>query len=309
MPYAHPLFPSMPQSVRIVEVGPRDGLQNESQHISTAEKIEWIKLLVASGLRHIEVGSFVSKEWVPQMQDSEAVFAGLRDQDPNVRFSALVPNLKGLERALQAQAAEICIFASASETFSQHNTHCSIETALSKAEAIVAHCKPLGLPVRAYISCVFFCPYEGYISPEKVLPIITRLYQAGCYEISLGDTIGKATTLDVHRLLEAIFTKTAVPKSAIAVHFHNTYGQALANVYCSLQHGITTIDSSTAGLGGCPYAKGATGNLATEDLLFMLNGLQITTSVAMPSLLKASQFICNTLKRENQSLAARALLS
>ncbi len=292
-----------PESARIVEVGPRDGLQNEKQPISTTDKIELIRRLVQAGISHIEVGSFVSPKWVPQMADSLDVMQGIERSD-HVRYAALTPNMRGFEQALIAKADEVAIFGAASESFSQKNINCSIEESLERFQPIMARAKELNLPVRGYVSCILGCPYEGLITPdnaqphfEKVKQVTQTLLDMGCYEVSLGDTIGTGTPLYTEQLLKALLKD--IPANQLAVHFHDTYGQALANILVALQNGIATIDASIAGLGGCPYAQGASGNVATEDVLYMLNGMGIFTGIDLDKLIRAGQEISQKLNRKN----------
>ncbi len=294
---------NIPSSVRIVEVGPRDGLQNEKQPIDIATRVQLINMLSAAGLNTIEAGSFVNPAWVPQMAGSEDVFSQI-DRLPGVRYVALVPNSKGFERAVSVNANEVAIFAAASEGFSQKNINCSIEESLVRFQPVIKAAKAAGIPVRGYISCVISCPYDGEVSPQKVADVSERLLAMGCYEISLGDTVGTGTPASVTRMLDAVLK--IVPADKLAVHFHDTYGQALANIYASLQRGIAVIDSSIAGLGGCPYAKGAAGNVATEDLVYMLNGLGIQHGVDLNKLIAAGQFISEKLNRKSGSKVALA---
>ena len=296
----------LPRKVRIVEVGPRDGLQNESVAVGADVKIALIEQLAAAGLRTIEAGAFVSPKWVPQMADTAEVLAGVTAH-PGVSYPVLVPNLRGLDAALAAGAAEISIFAAASETFSQRNINCSIEESLKRFTEVAAKAHKSKLRIRAYISCVLGCPYEGPILPAVVADLAARLADLGCAEISLGDTIGVGTPLAARRLVEAVGDK--VPVDRLAVHFHDTYGQALANIYATLDLGISIVDSAIAGLGGCPYAPGASGNVATEDVLYMLRGLGIDTGVDLDKLLDAGAYITAILGRKNQSKAATALLN
>jgi len=295
---------SLPRTVRIVEVGPRDGLQNEPGTITLATKIQLIDDLAAAGLRYIEAGSFVNPRWVPQMADSADVFAGI-ERRPGVRYSALTPNLQGAERALAAGADEIAVFAAASESFSQRNTNCSIAASLQRFAPVLSAAASAGVPVRGYLSCVLGCPFEGSIAPEQVLAVTRELLALGCHEVSLGDTIGIGTPGDMQRLLEALLP--AIEPDRLAVHCHDTYGQALANIYVALQAGISTVDAAVAGLGGCPYAPGASGNVATEDVLYMLQGLGIDTGISMPLLLEAGAAICTALGRPSASRVALAL--
>ncbi len=293
----------LPKKVRIVEVGPRDGLQNEKQPIDAATKIALIEKLTDAGLRYIEAGSFVNPKWVPQMAGSEEIFENVSRKE-GVTYAALTPNMKGFERALQASADEVAIFAAASEAFSQKNINCSIAESLARFEPIMEAAKTKQIPVRGYISCVVGCPYEGEIEPVKVREVSERLFAMGCYEISLGDTIGVGTPAGVTRMIET--TAEAVPVEKLAVHLHDTYGQALANIFAALQLGIGVIDSSIAGLGGCPYAKGASGNVATEDVVYMLNGLGIEHGVDLEKLLDAGAFITEKLQRATGSKVAQA---
>jgi hydroxymethylglutaryl-CoA lyase len=292
------------EAVRIVEVGPRDGLQNEARLLPVAVKIELIRQLTDAGLRHVEAGAFVSAKRIPQMADSSAVFAGLR-RAPGVVYSALVPNIEGFSAAQAAKADEVAVFASASESFSQRNIHCSVAESLRRFEPVMAAAREADVPVRGYISCVLGCPYEGAIAPAAVANVARALYAAGCYEIALGDTIGVGTPGGTKRLLQAV--TEAVPIDALAGHFHDTYGQALANVYAALEAGVRVFDSSISGLGGCPYAPGALGNVATEDLLYLLDGLGLHTGVQMDGLLRAGAFVCGQLERPSASRVANAL--
>ena len=295
---------NLPKSVRLVEVGPRDGLQNEKQPISVADKVRLIDDLSAAGLGYIEVGSFVSPKWVPQMAGCAEVFDQIR-QLPGVTYAALTPNLKGFEAALEAGVKEVAVFAAASEAFSQKNINCSISESLQRFLPLMDAAKQQGIRVRGYVSCVLGCPYDGTIAPAQVADVARELYNMGCYEISLGDTIGAGTAGETRRLIEVVCSK--VPRNKLAGHFHDTYGQALANIYASLLEGIEVFDSSVAGLGGCPYAKGATGNVATEDVMYLLNGLGIETAVDLDKLIAAGQRICAVLGRESGSRVARAL--
>tara|TARA_R110000868_G_scaffold95941_12_gene263894 strand:- start:21559 stop:22467 length:909 start_codon:yes stop_codon:yes gene_type:complete len=297
---------TMPQQVRLVEVGPRDGLQNEKQPISVADKVRLVDDLSAAGLSYIEVGSFVSPKWVPQMAGSAEVFAGIQ-QRSGVTYAALAPNLKGFEAALAAGVQEVAVFAAASEAFSQKNINCSIAESLQRFEPLTAAAQEHGVKVRGYISCVLGCPYDGDVSPEQVAAIARELLDSGCYEVSLGDTIGVGTAGETRRLFDVVGRD--IPRSQLAGHFHDTYGQALANIHASLLEGISVFDSSVAGLGGCPYAKGATGNVATEDVLYLLNGLGIDTGIDMAALVQSGQHICNVLGKSNGSRVARALLT
>ncbi len=295
---------SLPKQVKIVEVGPRDGLQNEQLSISTAIKIELIERLADAGIRSIEAGSFVNPKWVPAMADSEDVFTGLK-RKPGVSYTALTPNLKGFERALSVNASEVAVFSAASETFSQKNINCSIDTSLQRFLPLMKAAKAAGIPVRGYVSCVLGCPYEGDVSAEKVRQIALSMLDMGCYEISLGDTIGVGTAGNVIALLNCLVQ--TIPTKKLAVHFHDTYGQALSNIYAALTAGISVVDSSIAGLGGCPYAAGASGNVATEDLVYLLNGLNIDCGIALQKLLDAGNYISAQLDRDNSSKTAQAL--
>ena len=297
---------NLPKSVRLVEVGPRDGLQNEKQPISVADKVRLVDDLTAAGLSYIEVGSFVSPKWVPQMAGSAEVFAGIQRQ-PGVTYAALTPNLKGLEAALEAKVEEVAVFAAASEAFSQKNINCSIADSLQRFVPLLEAAKAANVRVRGYVSCVLGCPYDGEIAPEQVASVARELYAMGCYEVSLGDTIGTGTAGKTRSMLEVVGRD--IPRDRLAGHFHDTYGQALANIYASLLEGINVFDSSVAGLGGCPYAKGATGNVATEDVLYLLQGLCIETGMDMDKLIAAGQRICEVLGKANGSRVARARLS
>ncbi|PZW64456.1 hydroxymethylglutaryl-CoA lyase [Pseudomonas sp. URMO17WK12:I1] len=294
---------SLPRRVRLVEVGPRDGLQNEKQPISVADKVRLVDDLSAAGLGYIEVGSFVSPKWVPQMAGSAEVFAGI-EQRPGVTYAALTPNLQGLEAALAAGVKEVAVFAAASEAFSQRNINCSIAESLKRFEPLMDTARQHGVRVRGYVSCVLGCPYEGEVPAEQVAAVAGELQAMGCYEVSLGDTIGVGTPGGVRHLFEVVARH--VPRERLAGHFHDTYGQALANIYASLLEGIAVFDSSVAGLGGCPYAKGATGNVASEDVLYLLQGLGIETGVDLPRLIEAGQRISRVLGRESASRVARA---
>ena len=294
----------LPESVTLVEVGPRDGLQNEARTIPLAAKLQLLDDLAAAGHRVIEAGSFVNPKWVPQMADSEAVFAGLQRR-PGVRYTALTPNLQGFERALAAGADEVAIFAAASEAFSQKNINCSIAQSLQRFEQVMAAAGERGVPVRGYVSCVLGCPYEGEVAPAAVASVTAELLAMGCYEVSLGDTIGTGTAGSMARLLETLLAQFTPQQ--LAVHCHDTYGQALANILVALQHGIATVDTSVAGLGGCPYARGASGNVATEDVVYMLDGLGIASGLDLAALAAAGNRICATLGRPNGARTARAL--
>ncbi|MCK3851166.1 MULTISPECIES: hydroxymethylglutaryl-CoA lyase [Pseudomonas] len=293
---------SLPSYVRLVEVGPRDGLQNEAQPISVADKVQLVDALSEAGLSYIEVGSFVSPKWVPQMAGSAEVFAQIQ-RKPGVTYGALAPNLRGFEDALAAGVKEVAVFAAASEAFSQRNINCSISESLERFAPIMAAAKQHGISVRGYVSCVLGCPYEGDIAPEQVAAVASELYAMGCYEVSLGDTIGTGTAGATRRLFEVVGAQ--VPRDKLAGHFHDTYGQAIANIYASLLEGINVFDSSIAGLGGCPYAKGASGNVATEDVLYLLNGLGIETGIDLERLIGAGRQISHVLGRPSGSRVAK----
>ena len=295
---------ALPKSVKIVEVGPRDGLQNEKQTIATATKIQLINTLSEAGLSYIESGSFVNPKWVPQMADSAEVFGGLT-RKAGVIYAALTPNLQGFERALAAHVDEVAIFAAASEAFSQKNINCSIAESLTRFTALMDAAQRHNIPVRGYISCVVGCPYSGAVEPETVAQIARDLLAMGCYEISLGDTIGIGTAGQVKRLIEYLMQD--IPVEKLAVHMHDTYGQALANIYAALECGVSVVDSSVAGLGGCPYAAGASGNVATEDVIYLLNGLGIDHGVDLEKLIAAGNSICEYLGRTNGSKVAQAI--
>ncbi len=294
---------SLPNKVRIVEVGPRDGLQNEKQIIPTETKIKLIELLTDAGLNYIEAGSFVNPKWVPQMADSAEVFSGITRKS-EVTYAALVPNIQGYECALSVHADEVAIFAAASEAFSQKNINCSIAESISRFETLINAAKKRSIRVRGYISCVAGCPYSGDVNPQLVAGIAKDLLGMGCYEISLGDTIGTGTAHQIKNIIAEVAKEIEIEK--IAVHMHDTYGQALANVYASLEMGVQVIDSSVAGLGGCPYAAGASGNVATEDLVYLLNGLGINHGVNLRKLIDAGNYISSQLGKINQSKVAQA---
>ncbi|KAL3621949.1 hypothetical protein CASFOL_034145 [Castilleja foliolosa] len=298
------LFKDIPRYVKIVEVGPRDGLQNEKTIVPTSVKVNLIRKLVSCGLSVVEATSFVSPKWVPQLADAKDVMDAVKNLD-GVRLPVLTPNLKGFEAAVAAGAKEVAVFASASESFSKSNINCSVEESLARYCAVTRAAKKLSIPVRGYVSCVVGCPVEGYISPSKVAYVAKELHNMGCFEISLGDTIGVATPGIVLPMLEAVMS--VVPVEKLAVHFHDTYGQSLPNILLSLQMGIGTLDSSVSGLGGCPYAKGASGNVATEDVVYMLNGLGVKTNVDMDKLLSAGDYINEYLGRSSGSKTAIAL--
>lgn len=293
----------LPARVRIVEVGPRDGLQNEPQNVPTETKLAFIRKLADAGLTTIEATAFVSPKWVPQMADHAEVLRALPHDGP-ITYPVLVPNLRGLEAAVAAGAREVAVFAAASETFSQRNINCSIDESLDRFAPVFAAAQSANIRVRGYVSCVLGCPYEGEIAPERVANVAARLFDAGCSEISLGDTIGVGTPTRTQRMIAAVAQR--VPIDRLAGHFHDTYGQALANIYAALQLGVHVFDSSVSGLGGCPYAPGAAGNVATEDLVYMLHGMDIETGVDLDRLIAAGAFICEQLGRPTQSHVARA---
>lgn len=304
---ARPLHATRPlaKHVKVVEVGPRDGLQNESgTMLNAALKANLIDQLAATGLTYIESGAFVHPKWVPQMANSAQVLQ-LITRYNHVSYSALTPNMKGLERAIEAGVDEVAVFGAASESFSQRNTNCSMAEALTRFEPLAKAALDAGLKVRGYVSVVVDCPYEGAVSPNAVAGVAELLIQMGCYEVSLGDTIGTATASNMLRMLDAVSKN--IPVSQLAGHCHNTYGQALANVLCMLEAGVTTFDSSVAGLGGCPYAKGASGNLATEDLVYMLHGLGIHTGIQLDRLVRVGQSISDLLGRPNGSHVGQAM--
>ena len=294
----------VPKAVRVVEVGPRDGLQNEAKTVSTATKVTLIERLADAGLKTIEAGSFVSPKWVPQMADTAAVMQALKRR-AGVAYQVLVPNLKGFEAARAAKADEVAIFAAASETFSRRNINCSIAESIDRFVPVMDAAKAAGVRVRGYISCVVDCPYEGAVAPAAVADVAARLLTLGCYEISLGDTIGSGTPARVVAMIEAVARR--VPREKLAIHCHDTYGQALANILAALENGVATVDSSVAGLGGCPYAPGAAGNVASEDVVYMLDGLRIEHGIDLAKLAAAGRFISDALGREPASKCAKAL--
>lgn len=304
-PFAqHKNIGSFPDYVKVVEVGARDGLQNEKEIVPTQIKIELINRLSGSGLPVVEATSFVSPKWVPQMADHTEVLKGIQRQK-DVSYPVLVPNMKGFKAALEAGAKEIAVFGAASETFTQKNINCSIDESIQKFSDVLEAARDNGIKVRGYVSCVVGCPYEGPVAPETVAKVAGMLYRAGCYEVSLGDTIGVGTPGTMRPMLQAVLQQ--VPASALAVHCHDTYGQALANILTALAMGIATVDSSVAGLGGCPYARGASGNVATEDVLYMLHGMGIPTGVDLQKVIGAGEFICKALNRTTNSKVARAM--
>ncbi len=296
----------LPETARIVEVGPRDGLQNEKQIVATDTKVELIARLADAGLKAIEATSFVSPKWVPQMGDNTEVMARITRR-PGLNYPVLTPNLKGFEAALEAGADEVAVFGAASESFSQKNINCSIAESLERFEPVMDAAKAAGVKVRGYVSCVLGCPYEGEIRPEAVALVAGTLFEMGCYEVSLGDTIGTGTPLKTQRMLEAVMRR--VPVARLAGHYHDTYGMAIANIYASLELGVAVFDASVAGLGGCPYAKGASGNVATEDVVWLMNGLGIDTGVDLDRLVETGAWISEVLGRESASRVSRALLA
>lgn len=295
---------NLPTRVKLVEVGPRDGLQNEPAPVSVAVKVGLIDRLGEAGMPVIEAGSFVSPKWVPQMADTAVVMAAIK-RVPGVSYPVLVPNMEGLEAAIAAGATEIAVFGAASESFSRKNINCSIAESLARFAPVVEAARARGIKARGYVSCVLGCPYEGAIAPTAVADVAARLVALGCYEISLGDTIGVGTPGAARAMIETVAARVAL--DMLAVHFHDTYGQALANIFAALELGVAVVDSAVAGLGGCPYAKGATGNVASEDVLYMLDGLGIETGVDLRRLKAAGDFICAALGRATGSRVARAL--
>ncbi len=293
---------ALPKHVKIVEVGPRDGLQNEPHIIDSATKIEFINRLSATGLSVIEATSMVNPARIPQLADAEVVYSNINRQH-GICYPVLVPNIKGMERALAVGVKEIAIFTSASESFNKKNINCSIAESLQRFEPVIELATEHNIPIRAYLSCVLGCPYDNDIKLSNVASLAERLYTMGCYEISLGDTIGIGTPLKAREMVLTVAER--LPLEHLAVHFHDTRGQALANIFACLEEGVSIVDSSVAGLGGCPYANGATGNVATEDLVYMLKGMEIETDVDLDALVSAGQFICEKLGRENQSMIGK----
>ncbi|WP_421780597.1 hydroxymethylglutaryl-CoA lyase [Kiloniella litopenaei] len=298
------MSPTPSQTVKLVEVGPRDGLQNEKILVPADVKIELINRLSETGLSAIEASAFVSPKWVPQMADASEVLSGII-RKPEISYPVLTPNLKGLERAVETGVQEIAIFGAASESFSQKNINCSIQESLARFEPVVQAAREKNIKVRGYVSCVLGCPYEGKIAPQKVAEVAEALFDMGCYEISLGDTIGTGTPLAAQQMIEAV--STSVPVTKLAGHFHDTYGQALANIFAAWQNGIAVFDTSVAGLGGCPYARGASGNVATEDVVYMFNGMSVKTGVDIDKLVKTAWFIADKLDRHPNSKISLAM--
>jgi hydroxymethylglutaryl-CoA lyase len=294
----------MSDSVRIVEVGPRDGLQNEKMSVSVADRIAFIEALVDAGLHTVEVGAFVSPKAIPQMVNSDSVLRGV-NHHPDSEFHVLVPNEKGYDAALDAGARVIAVFASASEGFSRANINCSVAESIERFRPVVNRARADGVKVRGYISCVLGCPFDGEVKPQAVVEVAQKLWELGCYEVSLGDTIGVGTPLKARQLLRAV--AGAVPMANLAMHFHDTYGQALANLYAGMEEGCRVIDSAAGGLGGCPYAPGATGNVATEDVVYMLEGMGIATGVDMPKLVAATNEVSQLIGRPPVSRVASAI--
>jgi hydroxymethylglutaryl-CoA lyase len=297
---------ALPSKVRIVEVGPRDGLQNEAKKVSTRNKIELIRRLGEAGLKSIEATAFVSPKWVPQMADAAKVLAGI-ERRPEVSYPVLTPNMKGLEDAIAVGAKEVAIFGAASEAFSQKNINCSIAESLERFRPVVQAAKDADVKVRGYVSCVVGCPYQGDVAPLTVAEVAHALFDMGCYEISLGDTIGSGTPEKTKVMIEAVARR--VPLKKLAGHYHDTWGMAIANIYASLELGVSVFDSSVAGLGGCPYAVGASGNVATEDVVWLLKGLGIDCGVDLDKLVDAGAWISAELGREPVSRVARAVLA
>ena len=299
---------NLPAAVRIVEMGPRDGLQNEKRLVSTDTKVELVRRLEAAGLKAIETTSFVSPKWVPQMGDNTEVLSRvLAAAAPGVAYPVLTPNLKGFEAALAAGATEVAVFGAASESFSRKNINCSIAESLERFRPVTEAARAAGVRVRGYVSCVAGCPYEGEVAPQAVAEVAATLSEMGCYEISLGDTIGTGNPASIARMLDAVMRR--VPAERLAGHYHDTYGMAVANIHASLQMGVAVFDASVGGLGGCPYAAGASGNVATEDVVWLLNGLGIDTGIDLDALVDVAAWISAQLEREPASRVARAVLA
>ena len=294
----------MAAEVRIVEVGPRDGLQNEKTEIATVDKIALIDRLSATGLRTIEAAAFVSSKWVPQMADAADVLAGIARR-PGIAYPVLVPNEQGYLRARAAGAQEVAVFTAASEAFNLRNTNAGIEESLARFQPVLDHARADGVRVRGYVSTVLGCPYQGEVAVADVVRVARALHAMGCYEVSLGDTIGVGTPGKARQVLKAVAAE--IPMHALAVHFHDTYGQALANILACLEEGVTVVDSAVAGSGGCPYAKGASGNVASEDVVYMLHGLGIRTGIDLPALAEVGRWLANLLGRETGSKAGKAM--
>ena len=291
------------KQVKIVDVSPRDGLQNEKQVIDLSTKLELIERLASSGVKHIEVTGFVSPKWIPQLADSSSLCNQLNYQK-GINYSALVPNLKGMELAIKGGIKEVAVFTAASESFAKKNINCSISESLERFKPVMALAKQNDIKVRGYVSCVLGCPYEGEVNPNKVAEVTQQLFALGCYEVSLGDTIGTGTPIKARRMLKSCIKIADIDK--LALHFHNTYGQALSNIYACLKLGASIIDASVAGLGGCPYAKGASGNVATEDVIYMLNGMDIKSGIDLKTLVKTGKWISRQLNKSNNSLVGKA---
>jgi hydroxymethylglutaryl-CoA lyase len=296
----------LPKKVRIVEVGPRDGLQNEKQPVAAETKIELIARLADCGLPAIEATAFVSPKWVPQMADAAEVMRGI-ERRKGVAYPVLVPNEKGLEAALAAGAEEVAVFAAASEAFSQKNINCSVKESLERFRPVMARAKEAGIKVRGYVSCALGCPYQGEVTPAAAAEVAWALFESGCYEVSLGDTIGTGTPEKTKAMIETVARR--VPIKKLAGHYHDTYGMAAANIYASLQMGVNVFDTAVGGLGGCPYAKGASGNVATEDVVWLLNGLGIASGVDLDKLVDTAVWICAQLGRAPASKVAQAILA
>lgn len=301
-----PIRRSLAKEVRIVEVGPRDGLQNEKNHVSTDLKVALVNRLQEAGCTYIEVGAFVNPKAVPRMADSARVFKQIHRSD-NTIYAALTPNLKGFDSAMEVNATEVAVFTAASEAFNQANIRCSIEESINRFDPVFEAAKENNIKVRGYVSCIAGCPYQGYVDPLKVREVTQILLEKGCYEVSLGDTIGVGTPGAIATVLKQVLE--TIQPGKIALHLHDTYGQALANILVGLQHGIRTFDSSVAGLGGCPYAPGASGNVATEDVVYMMDGLGIKTGISLDELVKVGHFISTELGRPNGSKVGRAVFS